>query len=134
MSNPNTWAGTDKTSSSGESNLYTKLYIPYRNKLNAIQSEITLRQNELDTITDLQNDVITLRNTTQDNLNFEKYLGTDLLNEFNSFRREDKYSNDNYISDGLSNSEIFKKLKNLLILLKRKFTNQQNYNTLFLVV
>ena len=58
--------------------------------------------------------VITLRNTTQDNLNFEKYLGTDLLNEFNSFRREDKYSNDNYISDGLSNSEIFKKAQEFI--------------------
>lgn len=114
VSNPNTWAGTDETSSSGESNLYTKLYIPYRNKLNSIQTEMTLRQNELDIIADLQNDVITLRNTTQDNLNFEKYLGTDLLNEFNSFRREDKYSNDNYISDGLSNSEIFKKAQEFI--------------------
>ena len=75
---------------------------------------MTLRQNELDIIADLQNDVITLRNTTQDNLNFEKYLGTDLLNEFNSFRREDKYSNDNYISDGLSNSEIFKKAQEFI--------------------
>lgn len=114
VSNPNTWSGIDEESSDEESNLYTKLYIPYRNKLKAIQAEMTLRQNEIDIITDLQNDIITLRNATQNNLNFENYLGTELLNEFSSFRREDKYSNDNYISDGLSNADVFKKAQEFI--------------------
>lgn len=107
ISNSNTWAGTDKNSSSNESNLYTKLYLPYRNKLNAIQGEMTLRQHELSIVKDLQDNITELRNATQSSLNFEEYLGIDLLTEFNSFRREDKYSNDNYISDSLSNTEIF---------------------------
>ena len=107
ISNSNTWAGTDKNSSNNESNLYTKLYLPYRNKLNAIQGEMTLRQHELSIVKDLQDNITELRNATQSSLNFEEYLGIDLLTEFNSFRREDKYSNDNYISDGLSNAEIF---------------------------
>ena len=37
----------------------------------------------------------------------EKFLGEKLWKELNSFRREDVYSNQYYISDGLSNIELF---------------------------
>ena len=45
----------------------------------------------------------------QDKLNLEKFLGTALWKELASFRREDVYKNDNYISDGLNNAELFDK-------------------------
>lgn len=113
IANNQTWA--DKNP-----NLYNELYIPYRNKLAAIQSEISVRDNELNTITGIVNDgetvsnglqtyIIDTKNQIQDALNFEKFLGKDLWLEFCTFRREDKYSNNNYISDGLNNSDLFKR-------------------------
>lgn len=102
-------------------NIYNTIYLPYYNKLGYIQSEMDIRQSELNIIqgkfdenggileqgmqTILQNE----QNTIQDNLNFQEYLGEDLWLEFAAYRREDTYSNDNYISDGLDNAELFDK-------------------------
>lgn len=99
--------------------MYTTIYLPYYNKLGYIQAEMDIRQSELDIIqgkfdenggilkqgmqTILQNE----QSTIQDNLNFQEYLGEDLWLEFAAYRREDTYSNDNYISDGLDNAELF---------------------------
>lgn len=43
----------------------------------------------------------------QDTLNFQKFIGDELNKEFCAFLRMDEYSNDNYISDGLDNTELF---------------------------
>ncbi len=48
------------------------------------------------------------------NLNLQKFLGDDLYKIFCSYRREDTYKNDNYISDGLSTSECLAKAKKLV--------------------
>lgn len=102
-------------------NLYNELYLDYFNRLNIIKSEIKLRQNEIGIIigsydesgnlktNGLQTDIENIKLEIQDKLNFEKYLGKDLWLEFCTFRREDKYSNTNYISDGVSTSELFDK-------------------------
>lgn len=100
------------------SDLYTSLYLPYYNKQSAIQSEIRLRENEI-AIADGRYDVYggvvtfgmqsTLHNKIveiQSILDFEKYVGTQLMKELSAYRREDTYSNDNYISTGLNNAEI----------------------------
>ena len=101
--------------------LYKNLYNPYYKKLMAIESEIKIREDEISIIKgvyNLDNELITeglqyyiekYKNEVQEVLNFEKYLGTELWLEFCAYRRDDKYSNDNYISDGLSNSELFKR-------------------------
>ena len=114
----NTWSDPE---SGSDGNLYEKLYLPYYNKLMAIEAEIQIRENELNTITGvhsvdgellvdgLQTNIEKCRNQIQDFLNFEEYLGKDLWNEFCSYRREDTYSNENYISDGLNNAELFEK-------------------------
>lgn len=39
-------------------------------------------------------------------LNFNSFLGSPLLKEFISYKRESTYKNDSYISDGLTNTEI----------------------------
>lgn len=108
--------GSDTTS-----DLYKNLYDPYYKKLMAIEAEIALREQEINVIygiydldgnlvsEGLQQNIERYRNQIQDALNFERYLGEDLWLEFCSYRREDKYSNDNYISDGLDNAELFKK-------------------------
>lgn len=112
VSNNETWA--DKNP-----NLYESLYIPYYNKLLALQDEIQLRESEIAIVagqydgdgnlisSGLQTLIEQEKNSIQEKLNFEKYLGEKLWLEFVSYRREDTYSNDNYISDGLSNSELF---------------------------
>lgn len=114
----NTWGDTTE---GADSNLYEKLYIPYYNKLTAIESEIKIREDEINIISGvydsdgallikgLQACIEGCKNQIQDALDFEKYLGTDLWLEFCSYRREDKYSNENYISDGLNNAELFKR-------------------------
>lgn len=108
-----TWADHDP-------DMYRDLYVPYYQKLNAIQDEIKVREEEIEVIAgvyDSDGDLAThgvqtflgeIRNTIQDMLNFEKYLGEELWLQFVSYRREDTYSNSNYISDGLNNSELFK--------------------------
>ena len=118
VGNGATWS--DDTSGA-DGNLYENLYIPYYDKLMAIESEIKIRESQINSIIGvhdsngtliyegLQNDIEKYRNKTQEALDFEKYLGTQLWLEFCSYRREDKYSNDNYISDGLDNAELFKK-------------------------
>lgn len=99
--------------------LYTVLYLDYYNKLSALQSEIKLREEEISIVVGaydidggLETDGIqTLiekeRNKIQDSLNMENFLGESLWLEFIAYRREDTYSNDNYISDGLDNGELF---------------------------
>ena len=101
--------------------LYENLYLPYFQKQEAIASEISIRKNELATIEGtydettktttggLQNNIKNCQSVIQNALNFEKYLGADLWKEFCSFRREDKYSNSNYTSDGLNNAQLFQR-------------------------
>ncbi len=100
-------------------NLYSSLYEPYYNKYVALTSEIKLRESEIELIMgiyDSDGDLVThglqtlieeQKTMIQDTLNFEKYLGKELWLEFIAYRREDTYSNENYISDGLDNSQLF---------------------------
>lgn len=112
----------DKTSWDGETpNLYDDLYYPYRKKLEAIQSEQKIREEELAVVRgkynsdgilfypSVQTILLNHRNTIQSSLNLEKFLGTDLWLEFCAYRRDDKYSNSNFISDGLNNNDLFNK-------------------------
>lgn len=118
IGNGDTWINAEDGS---ENNLYENLYVPYYNKLTAIESEIKIREEEINFILGvydseeklitegMQSNIIKHRNKIQEALDFEKYLGTKLWLEFCAYRREDKYSNENYISDGLDNAELFKR-------------------------
>ena len=100
--------------------LYENVYIPYYNKMNAIQDEIKVREDELYTVEGkynnqnqlvqdgIQIEIERIIAEVQDALNFKNYIGTDLYKEFSAFIRMDKYSNDNYISDGLNNTDLMK--------------------------
>lgn len=104
-----------------KNDLYSKLYLPYYSKLIAIEVEIKVRENEVNSIIgiyDINGNLISegiqtiiekRRNEIQKALNFQDYMGEELWLEFCAYRREDKYSNDNYISDGLNNAELFKR-------------------------
>lgn len=112
------WSDSEEGS---EANLYEKLYIPYYNKLKAIESEIKVREDEISVVSGvcdidgnlivngLRTEIENCKRQIQDALNFENYLGNELWLEFCAYRREDKYSNEKYISDGLNNAELFKR-------------------------
>lgn len=114
IANKETWSGKDP-------NLYDDLYIPYYNKLKTIEDEMAVRQKDINIVLGaydkdgyliqqgVQSDILSHQKNIQEQLNFEKYLGEELWLEFCTFRRESKYSNDNYISDSLDNAELFKR-------------------------
>lgn len=117
----------DRESWDGEDpNLYDDLYYPYLQKQNAVSAEISIREQEISLIVGerdadgdlttygLQNYLDIYRDEIQENLDFESYLGEELWLEFCAFRREDKYTNDNYISDALNNRELFDKAQEFL--------------------
>lgn len=118
VGNGESWSDTEEGS---DGNLYEKLYVPYYDKLAAIESEIKVREDDISVIVgvyDANGNLVTegiqthiekCKNEIQDTLNFENYLGSELWLEFCTYRREDKYSNENYISDGLNNAELFKR-------------------------
>lgn len=89
--------------------LYNQLYLPYFNKLKAIEAEMKVREIEVNDVINLQENIENIKADIQGRLNFENYLGEDLWLQFCAYRREDKYSNSNYISDGLNNAELFER-------------------------
>lgn len=113
IGNPDKWIDNDN-------NLYSNLYVPYTEKLDLISKEIQVRESELAVIQapemsgaatsepspGIQDVIESERNKIMESLDIEKNLGSELWNELICFRREDSYSNTNYISDGLSNAEL----------------------------
>ena len=107
--------------SDSESDLYKNLYDPYYQKLLAIEAEIKVREEEINLLRGVynsdgnlvsdgvQSSIEKQKIKIQEILDFEEYLGEELWLEFCAYRREDTYSNENYISDGLNNAELFKK-------------------------
>ena len=104
---------------SSENDPYTNLYEPYLAKMAAIEAEIKVREDEIaaivgvynedgDLISDgIQSEIISEKNAIQKELDFESFLGEELWLEFAAYRRDDTYSNSNFISDGLNNAELF---------------------------
>lgn len=58
----------------------------------------------------------------RESLDMETFFGETLWKEFRSYVREDEYNNGNYISDGLSNTEILEKAKELLNVAKKELS------------
>lgn len=91
------------------SDIIKNVYIPYLNKHIAIESELKSKEKDLNCIYAVRDYLAKIKSEVNEILNFEKFIKSsneDLWTEFCLFRREDKYSNDNYISDGLNNSEV----------------------------
>ena len=118
--------GSNTTWAESDQDLYVDLYVPYQNKLGYISSEIGLRESEIATIGSVQDEIIDNRNAIQNALNFETYLGTDLWHTFIAYRREDTYSNPNYISDGLNNAQLFERAKQFVELAKSDLYKSAN--------
>lgn len=93
---------------------YSSIYLTYYNKKLEVDKEIQVREAQIKEQEDKESEYEKQRDKIQAELNFENYLGKDLYGEYCLYRREDTYQNGNYISDGLSNSEILAKAEELL--------------------
>ena len=103
-----------------ESTYYSQIYIPYYNKLQACQAEMNVRSATIQECENRQAEITKRQSEIQSELNLQKFLGEDLYKLFCTYRREDTYQNENFISDGLSNTEIFEKAKEFIELAKQE--------------
>ena len=115
----------DQASESAD--MYDSLYLPYYDKLIACQEEIDKRQATIDEYVHTQDNLEMRKREIQDELNFEDYLGEELYKEFCAYRREDTYSNSNYISDGLSNAELFEQAQQFLEVAKGELVKSSTH-------
>lgn len=86
--------------------VYDEIYVPYQEKLTVVNSEITVRENEINFINSFSKKINTERTKINNALNLENYLGEELWLELLAFRREDEQENTNFISDGLTDTEL----------------------------
>lgn len=99
---------------SSDADLYTPIYIPYYNKLKACEKVMDDLQTTIKSWEDKQLQYEEAIGNIQTQLDMSTFFGEKLYNEFCLYRREDTYSNDNFISDGLSNEELLDKAKELI--------------------
>lgn len=111
-----------------QTDLYTNLYIPYYNKLKAIESAIVAMDEKISylasyddsgiLISGLQKEILDLMNETHNIVKIENCVGSNNLSELYSFRMDDTYSNENYVSDGFTNKEIFQNAAEFISVVK----------------
>lgn len=87
--------------------------LEYQNRLVEINAVMELRKSQLDVVTNIQNYIVKNKLAVRSELDIQTFLGDDLYKIFFAYRREQKYSNDNYISDDLTDSELIQKAREL---------------------
>lgn len=111
---------------------YNDLYLPYYNKMKACEDAMTAIQTGkypatdeypdgeiysyeyngetyergIDDLEALQEEAENKMNAIHDELNFRTSIGEDMYKIYCAYRREDVYSNENYISDGLESDNV----------------------------
>lgn len=104
---------TDTNATFYDVDLYDSMYLPYYERILAIQSEMVIRESQISEVQAEKKKYDKLRKDIQKELNFKDYLGDDLWLVLSHYLKEDTYSNNNYISKGLNNSEIINKASEL---------------------
>lgn len=87
--------------------------LEYQNRLVEINNIVALRKSQLETINGIQTYIVKNKIEVRNALDIQSFLGDDLYKVFFGYRREQKYSNDNYISDDLDDSELIDKAREL---------------------
>lgn len=96
------------------SDVQKALYEDYEVKFHVVESALKLRQSQVDDVNRQIKGIQEEQRKFQEDHDFYKFLGDSLYKEFCSYRREDAYTNSNYVSDGLSTSECLAKAKELV--------------------
>lgn len=104
-----------------ENELYSFMYLPYYNRSVWIQDELREREAEVLKLRGTRSNpdgvldyIEKQRQAIANKLDLRSYLGETLWVEFCSFRRDDTYQNDNFISDGLSDTELIAQAKEFI--------------------
>lgn len=98
---------------------YSTIYYPYYEKNLLIADELQVREKEIEVFTnDDSTGIVDIikneRKKSSNELDLFSNLSDELLAEFSSFRRDQAYSNSNYISDGLTNLELINNAREFL--------------------
>lgn len=109
-------------SNSNNSEFKKVIYDKYKKRKKYIDSEISVRTKQIDTKKAQQDKLEKQCQQINAQLNIEKYLGTNLYYEFLAYRRDEKYQNDNYISEGLDNAELIKRAQELFEVAEKELT------------
>lgn len=104
---------TDENATFYDVDLYNSMYLPYFERISAIQDEMVNRETQISEVQAEKEAYDKLRKDIQKELNFKDYLGEDLWLILSHYLKEDTYSNGNYISKGLNNAELIKKASEL---------------------
>lgn len=86
--------------------VYEEIYAPYAEKLDIVNSEMSIRENEIATLNNLLKTINQQQRNINKVLDLETYLGDVLWLELLAFRREEEQENSNFISDGLTDAEL----------------------------
>lgn len=96
------------------SDVQKALYEDYEVKFHIAESALKLRQEQVDGINRQIKGIQEEQGKFQEDHDFYRHLGDSLYREFCSYRREDTYTNSNYVSDGLSTAGCLAKAKELV--------------------
>ena len=89
-----------------DSPYYEEFYHPYWEKRKLIMEEESIREEEIQIVEQVIEDIDNIREGIINTLNMRDFFGDKLYSELMLYRRETEYSNSNFISDGLTDSEV----------------------------
>lgn len=104
-------------SSAKDTSAFNTIYTTYRLRRDAVYEVYKIREQEVKKQKQLIEQIESEKNAIQSQLDFKTYLDnidSSYWKLFNSYRREDTYQNNNYVSDGLTDGQILAKCKELL--------------------
>ena len=99
----------DANQGTADSLYYEDFYHPYWKKRKLIMEEESVREEEIKTIEQIIEDIDNVRIDIINTLDMHNFFGEELYSELMLYRRETEYSNSNFISDGLTDSEVIDK-------------------------
>ena len=99
----------DANQGTADSLYYEDFYHPYWKKRKLIMEEESVREEEIKTVEQVIEDIDTIREDIIQLLDMHNFFGEQLYSELMLYRRETEYTNSNFISDGLTDSEVIDK-------------------------
>lgn len=101
-------------SAQAEASAQYQLYKKYYDLYYKVEAELSVRNATVQEWKDKQAEYEAQQKEINELLNLQTYLGDDLFRLYCAYRRDDKYENSNYLSDGLSDSEILEAAEKLI--------------------
>lgn len=107
--------------------LKEKVYDVFVKKLEIVQDEMAIRQKQIDDENVKLDGYLDRHHEIQRILDFEKFLGTEMYQVFLIYKREQVYSNSNYISTNLDNVTIWENATDFVLAAKEELFKSATY-------